>query len=134
MEFLKHKLIPLETRRIRLREIHDEDLVTMFQWRNTEKFRFLFHHNDNIVNYTQFCEEFAQDRAVYRFQFFAEKKDTGEPIGLTFVHTYSEQYRSCFLNIFISECFERKGFGTDVFVQFALFLFQQMELKKIFVQ
>jgi RimJ/RimL family protein N-acetyltransferase len=55
-------------------------------------------------------------------------------VGLTFVHTYSEEYKSCFLNIFISEPFERKGYGTDVFVQFVLFLFNQMGLKKVFVQ
>jgi RimJ/RimL family protein N-acetyltransferase len=129
-----NKSIALETRRIGLREIQDGDLISIFQWRNTEKFRVFFYGYEKEVKYDEFCDEFIQDTNARKFQFLIVKKDTGEPVGLTFVHTYSEEYKSCFLNIFISEPFERKGYGTDVFVQFVLFLFNQMGLKKVFVQ
>jgi len=86
------------------------------------------------VNYNEFCDEFIQDSEGRKFQFLVLRKDTCKPVGLAFVHTYSEQYKSCFLNIFISELFERRGYGTHVFVLFVLFLFNQMGLKKLFVQ
>jgi RimJ/RimL family protein N-acetyltransferase len=131
---LSHKRIALESRRIRLREIHDENLATIFHWRNTEKFRFLFHYDESIVTYDEFTKEFNRDAEVRAFQFLIEKKDTHEPIGLTFIHTYSTEYRSCFLNIFVSEPFEKKGYGTDAFVLFVLFLFNELYLNKLFVQ
>src|SRR5438045_9099255 len=113
----------LETRRIRLREIQAADLITIFNWRNTEKFRFLFHYDESEVNYEEFCEECSLDATARQFPFLIEKKDTHELVGLTFIHTYSKEYQSCFLNIFLSGAFEKKGYGTHAFVLFVLFLF-----------
>ena len=129
---LDHKWIALETRRIRLREIQHEDLATIFQWRNTKKFRFLLHHNTNMITYDEFCEEFTMDSSGHKYQYLVEKKDGSVPIGFAYVDTFSEQYRSCFINIFIDEPFEKKGHGIDAFVLFALFLFQHASLKKLF--
>ena len=123
----------METRRIRLRKIQNGDLSTLFGWRNTEKFRFLLHHNTDIVSYEEFCEEFIIDSASHKYQYLIEKKENGLPIGFTYVDTFSEQYKSCFINLFIDEPFEKKGYGTDVFVLFVLFLFQRAGLKKLFV-
>ena len=123
---LDHRRNALETRRIRLREIQDEDLAILFQWRNTEKFRFLFHYDESIVTYDEFCEEFTRDADAHKFQFLIEMKDTHDPVGLTFVHSFSEKYKTCFLNLFLSEKFERRGYGTDSFVLFVLFLFKKL--------
>lgn len=125
--------IALETRRIRLREIEDDDFPTIFKWRNTEKFRFLLHHNTNIISYEAFCEEFALDSECHKYQYLVEKKESRVPIGFTYVDTFSEKYKSCFINVFLDEPFEKKGYGTDAFILFVLFLFQQTGLKKLFV-
>ena len=129
---LKHKRIALETRRIRLREIQHEDLTTIFQWRNTEKFRLMLHHNTDIISYDEFHEEFSTDSACHKYQYLVEKKETGMPVGFAYVDTFSEQYKSCFINLFIDEPFEKKGYGVDAFVVFVLFLFQHAGLKKLF--
>ena len=129
---LDHKWIALETRRIRLREIQHDDMVTIFQWRNTEKFRFLLHHNTKLISYDEFCEEFAIDATCHKYQYLIEKKEGRVPVGFAYVDTFSEQYRSCFINIFIDEPFEKKGYGIDAFVLFGLFLFQHADLKKLF--
>ncbi len=129
---VKYKSIALETRRIRLRKIQDSDLLTIFEWRNTEKFRFRLHHNTNMISYDEFCEEFIMDSECYKYQYLVEKKDDGVPVGFTYVYTFSEQYRSCFINLFIAEPFEKKGYGLDAFVLFVLFLFQHAGLKKLF--
>jgi RimJ/RimL family protein N-acetyltransferase len=117
------KDIPLETRRIRLREIQDRDLTTIFDWRNTEKFRVFFYGYEKEVTYDEFCDEFIQDTNARKFQFLIVKKDTREPVGLTFVHTYSEEYKSCFLNIFSRSHLNGKVM-EHVFVQFVLFIDQ----------
>jgi len=129
---LNHKRIALETRRIRLCEIQHEDLATIFQWRNTEKFRFLLHHNTEIVSYEEFCEEFAMDSEYHKYQYLVEKKESSIPIGFIYDDTFSETYKSCFISVFISESFEKKGFGIDAFILFALFLFNYEGLKKLF--
>jgi RimJ/RimL family protein N-acetyltransferase len=129
-----NKSIALETRRIRLRKIQKQDFPAIFKWRNTEKFRFLFHYDESIVDYEMFCEEFKRDAHARPFQFLIEKRETKEPLGLTFIHSYSEEYHTCFLNLFLSEPFERKGFGTDAFVLFVLFLFNEVGLKRLFAQ
>src|SRR5215831_5042151 len=99
--------IDLETRRIRLRSVQKRDMRTLFKWRNGDRFRFLFHYDESEVNYQEFCEEFAKDTDWKKFQFLAEKKSTLEPVGLTFIHSYSEEYQFCFLNIFLNEAFEK---------------------------
>ena len=131
---VKLKSAALETRRIRLREIQEEDLTTLFRWRNSEKFRLLFHHNDKEIDYEGFREEFGWDTMVRKFQYLVVIKDSHEPAGIAFVHSYSQENKECFLNIFLAEPFERKGYGTDVFVLYVLFLFHQIGIKKLFVE
>ena len=121
-----------ETRRIRLREIRETDRPILFDWRNSEKFRFLLHHSTNIISYEEFCEEFIKDSEGHKYQYLIEKRESRVPIGLAYVDTFSEQYRSCFINIFIDEPFEKKGYGIDAFVLFVLFLFKHAGLIKLF--
>ena len=124
----------METRRIKLREVQKEDFPTLFMWRNTEKFRFLFHHNENIINYVRFCSEFSSDAAVRKFQYIIQKTDTLDLIGLTFVHSYSEKDNHCFLNLFLTEDYEKKGYGVDVFVLFCLFLLKDIGIRSLYVE
>jgi RimJ/RimL family protein N-acetyltransferase len=123
----------METRRILLREVRTDDLTTLFTWRNTDKFRFLFHHNENSIDYVGFCEEFAYDATARRFQYVVEKKDSQKLIGLTFVHRFPDEEECCFLNIFLEEHSEGRGHGVDVFVLFCQFLFQSVGIKKVYV-
>ncbi len=129
---VKLKSADLETRRIRLREIQEEDFTTLFRWRNSEKFRLLLHYNTNMICYDEFCDEFTADSACHKYQYLVEKKKDRIPVGFAYVDTFSEQYRSCFINLFIDEPFEKKGYGLDAFVLFGLFLFQHAALKKLF--
>jgi RimJ/RimL family protein N-acetyltransferase len=122
----------LETRRIRLRQIGEGDFHTLFKWRNTEKFRIFLHHHTNEISFEEFCGEFERDSEAYKYQYLIEKKDRRAPVGFTYVDTFSEQYKSCFINLFIDERFEGRGYGIDAYVCFVLFLFQQEGLQKLF--
>jgi len=122
----------LETRRIRLRQIGEGDLHTLFKWRNTEKFRIFLHHHTNEISFEEFCEEFERDSEAYKYQYLIEKMESKVPVGFTYVDTFSEKYKSCFINLFIDERFEGRGYGIDAYVCFVLFLFQHEGLQKLF--
>lgn len=55
-------------------------------------------------------------------------------MGITFVHANSNNDLEYFINIFLSELFEKKGYGVDVFVLFSLFLFNQVGVERLFVE
>jgi hypothetical protein len=106
----------METKRILLREVREDDLTILFLWRNTGTFRSFFHHTDVPIDFVGFRDEFRWDALVRPFQYVIEKKNNHLPIGLTFVHTYSYMARECFLNIFLDESASRRvGYGVDAF-------------------
>ncbi len=124
--------IHLETRRIRLREIGEKDLPVLFQWRSTEKYKFFLSHHRNRISFEEFTDEFAGDSSGHKYQFLVERKTDKMPVGFAFVNNFSEQYKSCFINVFITEPFEQKGYGVDAFISFVLYLFKCAGLKKLF--
>ena len=124
----------IETRRIRFRKVQESDFPKLFIWRNSEKFRFLFHYNERIVTYEEFCTEFTQDATVREYQFVIVRKDTEELIGLTFTHSYSSNENSCIINTFLSEPFEKKGYGVESFVLFFVFLFQVVGINILYAE
>lgn len=130
----EHRSFSLETRRIRLRGILNEDFETLFSWRNTERFRLLFHHTDKEINYEKFCEEFKRDAAFKKYQYMIEMKDSNESAGYAFIHSNSENDEDCFINIFLSGSFEKKGYGVDVFVLLALLLLNENGIKRFFAE
>lgn len=124
----------MQTRRINLRAFTDEDLPTFFRWRNTEKFRFLFHHDENVVTYEECCAEFVHDSPGKDFQYITERTSNGEVMGLTYVHHLNSKEGSCFVGIFLEERFEGKGYGVDIFLLLARFLFESLKLKRVYVE
>jgi RimJ/RimL family protein N-acetyltransferase len=123
----------METRRVLLREVREDDLTALFSWRNTRTFRSFFHHTDAPVDFAGFRDEFRWDSLVRPFQYVIEKKTNHQPIGLTFVHTYSDAARECFLNVFLDEASRRVGFGVDAFALFYRFLFERVGIERIYV-
>jgi RimJ/RimL family protein N-acetyltransferase len=124
----------MQTRRILLRECRPQDLPTLFTWRNADSFRFMFHYNEEIVDYDAFREEFRWDAKVRPFQYVVEKCRDRRAIGLAFVHGMSVEGRSCYLNIFLSDGSTAKGYGVDVFVLFYQFLFQHVGVERLFLE
>ncbi|MGA9070901.1 MAG: GNAT family protein, partial [Terracidiphilus sp.] len=86
------------------------------------------------IDYNGFCNAFSRDARVRKYQFVIEKISNQELIGLTFVHSYSEIDRHCFLNVFINERYEGKGYGVDVFALMFHFLFEQVNIEKLYVE
>ena len=123
----------METRRVLLREVREDDFPALFLWRNTRTFRSFFHHTNVSVDFAGFRDEFRWDSLVRPFQYVIEKKANHQPIGLTFVHTYSDVARECFLNVFLDEASRRVGFGVDVFALFYRFLFEIVGIERVYV-
>jgi RimJ/RimL family protein N-acetyltransferase len=128
----EHRSLVLQTRSICLREIEDRDLPVIFQWRNSDKFRFLLHYNTAAISYEEFRQEFAVDSEMFRFRLLIEKIGNKAPVGMIYTDCFSERFKSCFINIYVAEPFERKGFGMHAFVLLAIFLFEHEDLNKLF--
>ena len=124
----------METRRILLRDVRPDDLPTLFAWRNTEKFRIFVHHTRNCVDYDAFCKEFAADSATRAFQYVIEKKDDHRPIGLTYGHSYSEADQHCFVDVFLEEPSEGKGYGVDVLALLFRFMIESMGIRQMYAE
>jgi len=122
----------METRRILLREVRTYDLATLFAWRNTEKFRIFVHHTRDAIDYDSFCKEFAADTAARTFQYAIEKKDDHRLIGLTYVHSYSASDRHCFIDVFLEEPSEGRGYGVDVVALLYRFLVESRGMRRIY--
>ena len=124
----------METRRIRLREVSLTDAPTLFEWRNTEHFRFLFHHDDSVVDYAAFLDDFARAPARRKFQFIIEKVGRQQPVGISFVHHFSLEEDHCFLNVYLSEPYTGRGYGVDVVALACHFLLRSVGISTVFLE
>ena len=125
----------METRRILLRGVDPKDYPEMFVWRNYAKFRNFVHYNSSTISFEDFVREFERDAKVRPHQYLIERKETGELIGLIFSHTLSKTNGYCFINLFISEKYERKGFRPEAFALLFCHLFDScLFLHKIYLE
>ncbi len=124
----------MKTRRIRLRDVQPDDLAVIFAWRNTERFRRLFHHSDRVVDFDTFKDEFTDDATVRPFQYMVEKIRDGHLIGLAFVHGLDEAHRECCVNIFLDERSEGKGYAVDVSALLGVFLLERIGIQRLIAE
>ena len=124
----------MNTRRILLRKITHDDLKKLFEWRNTEKYRFLFHYNESIIDFEEFCKEFYSDMSYIKFRYIIQKLDSKELIGIAFAHSFSKKELRCYINIYLVDRLEKKGYGVDAFALLYNHLFESVGVKKIYVQ
>src|SRR5258706_10192120 len=114
----------METRRILLRPVEENDYPTLFEWRNKDKFRSFVHYKDTRIDYDSFLKEFKRDAKFRRYQYVIVQKSTSNAIGLLFTHTFSEKHCYCFINIYIDETIEKLGYGIDAFALLYCYLFE----------
>ena len=105
----------------------------LFAWRNTEKFRIFFHYTEaKEEDFNAFSQTFVRDGKFQKFRYGIENVRTGELLGIIFTHSWQEN--SCYLNIFLAEQHERKGYGTDACSLLYVFLFEEIRIQKLFVE
>lgn len=125
----------MQTKRTNLREIISADYPVLFDWRNTIKYRQFVHHRDVPVDsISTFVDEIKRDSRSRKFQFIIESKSTQKPVGLIFTHTYSNENKFCFINVFIGETDIKKWYGIEAFALLLCYLFEVQKLFKVYVE
>lgn len=121
----------MATRRVALRLLSEADLRTIYEWRNRPSFRFYIMGYDDVASYEEFCEQMHRFGLTRPYRYMVESCDTGRPIGFAYARDHSEDGSSCFLNVYIEDAYIGLGYGVDVFVLMASFLFHSAAVRRI---
>lgn len=124
----------METRRILLRPVGEKDIIKIFSWRNKDKFRNFFHYKSSIIDYENFVTEFKKDSSTRHTQLVIESKSDKEIIGLIFSFNLNLIDGYCFINVYLDEKFEQKGYGPEAFGLLFCHLFDSYPLNKIYTE
>lgn len=126
-------MLALKGRRIWLKEIINEDVSTLYEWRNDSRFMFYCSTRRNEVSFDEFKKEitmdFKRDRHL-QCLILKEKR----PIGTIYSYNLNRTDGYVFVTIYLKADYERIGYGVEAFAIFLLHLFQTLQLYKIYAE
>lgn len=126
-------MLVLEGRRIWLKEITNEDIGILHEWRNDFNFMSLCSTRRNEISFDEFKKEIAMDLKRDRhLQCLILKEKI--PIGTIYSYNLNRTDGYVFVTIYIVASYEKAGFGTESFAIFLFYLFQSLSLHKIYVE
>lgn len=125
----------LETKRIRLRRITNDDLSILFGWRNDENFIQNCSNRRNKVDYEEFIKEFTKDFERDRhIQFMVERIRDKNPIGAVYSYGYKSVDKYAFITTYLADGFRKFGYGAEALALFLEYLFETFGLHKIYFE
>lgn len=126
-------MLILRGRLIWLKEITNEDLAILYEWRNDFNFMSLCSTRRNEVSFDEFKKEIANDfKRDRHLQCLILKEKI--PIGTIYAYNLNRTDGYVFVTIYIVAGYEKAGFGSESFATFLLHLFQSLLLHKIYVE
>lgn len=126
-------MLILKGRRIWLKEITNEDVDILYEWRNDFNFMSLCSTRRNKVSFDDFKKEIAIDFNWDRhLQCLILKEKI--PVGTIYSYNLNRTDGYVFVTTYIAAGYEKVGFGTESFAIFLLHLFQSLLLHKIYVE
>lgn len=69
-----------------------------------------------------------------KFQYVIENKNDNKIIGLIYCHSLNTTNKNCFINLYIDEEYEVKGYGVQSFGLFLEMLFEQENMYKVYME
>lgn len=129
-------LLVITTPRLLLRETSQEDIPTLFQWRNDKRFRELCSSRRDYIEYEDFVREINNDLSDSRLmQMIIYRKDNPElPIGTIYAYDYNPIDRNVSITIFLEKKFENLGIGVESIYAFSKYLFETFNLYKVYIE
>lgn len=126
----------LETKRLIIRPIKQEDLEVLSQWRNSDPFQRLCSTRRNSVTMEEFEQELRGDFIRDRYQqLIGLKKKDQQPVGTIWAYGLNSTDGYVFLSIFIDPIYEKRGYGVDLFLAQMQVLFDSLpNLHKIYTE
>ncbi|MDP3764065.1 MAG: GNAT family protein [bacterium] len=122
----------LETSRITLKPIEDSDYPTLHRWRNESRFLALFSAKREVVSPENFTKELAREFERNRhLQFIVLRKKDVVALGTIFSFNFNHIDGYIFVNVYIDENYENRGYGAEAIVVIVRYLFKFLPIHKI---
>ena len=126
-------MIIIESRRLLLREIQDDDIGALFQFRNTESFLKNCTFKDPVFSESDFLEELKQDFAYDRhLQMMIVNKATEVPLGTIYSYDFNPVDEYAFMSIFVWTNTAGRWTAAEAATAFVFYLFDNFKLFKIY--
>lgn len=121
---------------VSLRPIQETDLQLLLQFRNDFKFRALCSQRREVIDFEAFRSELCSDFRRDRHQQYIIEINRGEviPAGTIYSYGLNREDGHCFITVFVVEAFMRRGYGLDAAALLAVFLFESLNLHKIYLE
>jgi RimJ/RimL family protein N-acetyltransferase len=128
--------ITIETKRLYQRDITEDNIETLYLWRENEVFRKFCSVRRDSVSFEEFKEELATDFKRDRFkQLIAFRKKNNQPVGTIWAYNLNLTDGYVFITTFVNPEYEKSGYGIELFAAMMSFLFQELpELHKIYTE
>jgi RimJ/RimL family protein N-acetyltransferase len=127
----------LETKRLIVRHICDEDLDKLYVWRNSDLFcQYCSIRRNKLQDIEQFKSELKSDFSKDRHaQLIAIKRRNNIPIGTIWTYNLNLTDGYVFVTTYIDNEFQKNGYGVELFgiVVYSLFL-EFQHLNKIYTE
>lgn len=118
-----------------MRPMEEQDSPTLFRWRNSERFIQLVSDRREPISYDSFLKELQRDmNRKSRFQLIIERKRDCLPIGTVYMFNFSQVDGYAFVNLYLEPDCERKGYGIEAFSHFVCYLFDELDLRKLYCE
>jgi len=126
--------IRLSGRFVYLREIENQDLEILFQWRNSSEFRKLCSTRRNEVTLDEFKEEISADFEKDRsHQFMIFSKKNCRSIGMVYVYDLNSTDGHAFFSVFLESHFRANLFGAEAVALILDWLLNIVQLHKVYM-
>ena len=126
-------MIIIESRRPLLREIHDDDIGVLFQFRNTESFLKNCTFKGRVFSESDFLEELKQDFAYDRhLQMMIVDKATGVSLGTIYSYDFKPVDEYTFMSMFVWTDSAGRWTAAEAAAAFVFYLFDNFKLFKIY--
>ncbi|KAB8135353.1 UDP-4-amino-4,6-dideoxy-N-acetyl-beta-L-altrosamine N-acetyltransferase [Gracilibacillus oryzae] len=112
-----------------LRELTEEYLPIVLQWRNSDHVRFVMYNQDKISweEHQSWFERISNNPAHRVFLYFAEQK----PLGLVQISEINKNHKRCYWGFYIGEKDAPKGSGTKMGQLAIDKMFSDLQMNKI---
>lgn len=107
----------LETKRIILRSVNDQDSPLLSAWENAE-------------DYLEFVS--SQKGTKCFFQFIIELRKNKKPVGVLYTFSYNKSDGYMFLNVFLDKDCRKVGYGVEACSLAICYIFDSLSVYKIY--
>lgn len=122
-----------QTNAIGLRLIEESDYPILLRWRNEERFIRLFSSRRNILNLAGFVAETKRvlENGPRHVQFVVVRKRDSKVVGTTYSFNLDLIDGYVFINTYMDESVERRGYGMMATALLIRYLFDSFPIHKI---